>query len=128
MGLAFSTRLRQLLDLALRGVELLETETVELLAALPERDRVVQRDVAALEPLDDLRQLLLGFLELHGRTSAPVPARPVPPLFGGSVEPTPRTSPTVPEKPPSARRTSISSPEASVEAARTTAPSWRTMA
>src|SRR5205823_862128 len=95
----------QLLDLPLRRVEPLATEPIELLSALPEGDRVVERDVSRLEALDDLRQLLLCLLEGHRQTS-----------------------PTVPEKPPSARRTSISSPEESVVAVRTTVPSCRTIA
>src|ERR1700694_1638620 len=80
--------LRQLLDLALGCVELLAAEPVELFAPLPERECVVERHVAALQPLDDPGQLLLCLFEPHGFTSL-----------------------TVPEKPPAASRTSISSPE-----------------
>src|SRR5689334_20792719 len=43
----------ELLDLALRGVELRDARLVELLAPLPERDRLVEPGVAALEALDD---------------------------------------------------------------------------
>src|SRR5205823_3290827 len=59
------------LDLALRGVELDAAEAVELLAALPKRDRLVERGLAALEPLHDLLELALrrleGRLSRHGR-------------------------------------------------------------
>src|SRR5579859_5127267 len=95
--------LHKLLDLALRRVELLAAEAVQLLASFPELDRVVERDVAALEPLDDLSELFLRVFEGH-------------------------SSPTVAEKLPSATRTSISSPGATAVAARTTAPSCRTIA
>ena len=53
----------ELLDLALRRVELRAAERVQLLAALPERDRLVERNLAALEPLDDLLELRLRLLE-----------------------------------------------------------------
>src|SRR5205085_5039962 len=53
----------QLLDPPVRRVELAEAEAVELLAALPERDRLVQARLAALEPLDDALELPLGGLE-----------------------------------------------------------------
>ena len=43
----------ELLDPALRRVELRRAEAIELLAALPERDRLVEARLAALEPLDD---------------------------------------------------------------------------
>src|SRR5207237_4466602 len=56
-------RPRQLLDPPVGGVELAEAEAVELLAALPERDRLVQSRLAALEPLDDALELPLGGLE-----------------------------------------------------------------
>src|SRR5207302_249979 len=95
----------KLLDLALGRVELLTAESVEVLAPLPELDRVVERNVAALEPLDDLSELLLCFLKVHSRTSD-----------------------TVAEKLPSATRTSSSSPGVTAAAARTTPPSWRTIA
>src|SRR5262249_11520199 len=49
--------LRELLDLALGRVELGPAEAVQLLAALPERDRLVERCMAELQPLDDLFQL-----------------------------------------------------------------------
>src|SRR4051812_44523021 len=50
--------LRELFDLPLGGLEPARTEAVELLAALPELERLVQLDVAALEPLHDRLQLL----------------------------------------------------------------------
>src|SRR5215212_3472026 len=44
----------QLLDLPLGDVELRDAETVELLAALPQCDCLVELGLATLEPLDDL--------------------------------------------------------------------------
>src|SRR6186997_1140923 len=66
---------RELFDLALGGVEALPAEAVELLAALPELQRLVERRLARLEPVDDLLQLLLGLLEGHlvSSTRAPKP-------------------------------------------------------
>src|SRR5215204_889320 len=55
----------ELLDLALRRVELVGAEAVELLASLPERDRLVQVGLPALELLDDPFQLALSLLEGH---------------------------------------------------------------
>src|SRR5207302_1420639 len=46
-----------------RAVELLAAERIELLTALPERERLVERGVALLEPLDDLLELELRLLE-----------------------------------------------------------------
>src|SRR5438046_3691282 len=63
--------LGQLLDLALGGVEPFDTEAVELFAPLPERDCLVEWGLAALQPLDDSLEFLLGFLERHGSTVAP---------------------------------------------------------
>ena len=61
---------RELFDLALRGVELADAETVELLAAFPELQRLVEGRLAALEPLDDLGQLLLtSVVERTSRSS-----------------------------------------------------------
>src|SRR5204863_1582866 len=93
--------LRQLLDLALGGVELLGAEAVELLAALPERERLVEAGVAALEPLDDLDELLLGLLVGHS-TRAP--------------------------NTPSATSTAIAVPGETAVALRTSSPSLRTIA
>jgi hypothetical protein len=45
-----------------RGVEPADTELVELFAALPQLDRLVQASLATLESLDDLVQLALGVL------------------------------------------------------------------
>src|SRR5207247_5065731 len=59
----FLGALRELLDLPLRTVELLATEAVELLTALPEGDRLLERGLAALEPVDDLLELRLGCFE-----------------------------------------------------------------
>ena len=66
-GAAAFRSLGQLLDLAFGGVELAAAEAVQFLSALPERDRLVQAGVAALEALDDDLQLALGGLE--GRRS-----------------------------------------------------------
>ena len=100
---------RQLLDLALRRVEALAADCVERFAALPERDGLVDGDVARLEPLDDLPQLGLCLLERqvarHGCASS-----------------------TRPAKPPSASSTSTRSSIESAAAERTTTSSLRTMA
>jgi hypothetical protein len=53
----------QLFDPQLGCAQALDACSVELLAAPEERDRVVHRDVAALEPRDDVLQLLLELLE-----------------------------------------------------------------
>ncbi len=53
----------KLLDAALRRVELGRADGVQLLAAFPERDRLVEARLPALEPLDDRLQLALGVLE-----------------------------------------------------------------
>src|SRR5262245_4643459 len=53
----------ELVDLALRGAELLGQAAVELLPALPERRQLLEPDVAALQPLDDPLQLRLHPLE-----------------------------------------------------------------
>src|SRR5581483_8403198 len=65
----------QLLDLALRSVELRAAERVQLLAAFPESDCLVERHLAAFQPLDDLLELRLSLLEgrlrlAHGLTSS----------------------------------------------------------
>ena len=56
---------------------------MELLAPLPEQDRLVDGDVAALELADDLLQLAAQLLErrlggAHGRTSSTVAVSPPP--------------------------------------------------
>src|SRR5438093_6069529 len=94
----------QFLDPALRAVEPLPAEAVELLAALPERERLVEVDVAALEPLDDLLELLLRLLECR---------------FGHS---------TRAPKLPSATSTPIASPDETASAERTIALPERTIA
>ena len=71
----------ELLDPALRRVELRRADAVELFAALPERDRLVEARVAALEPLDDRLQLALGVFETElaqrvSSTFAPNPPAP----------------------------------------------------
>jgi hypothetical protein len=97
----------ELLDAALRRVELRRADRVELLAALPERDRLVEAGLAALEPLDDRLQLTLGVLE------------------GGLAQ---RVSFTVAPKPPVPSSTSTSVPAASSEPERTIASPLRTIA
>ena len=71
----------QLLDAAFGSLEQRGTPTVELLSPLPEPDRLVDSDVAALEFPDDLLELTPQLLErllahlrvvAHGRTSATV--------------------------------------------------------
>src|SRR5215204_5557315 len=94
----------QLLDAAVRGVELLAAELVELLAALPELDRLVERRLSGLEALDDFLQLFLRALERHV------------------------TSSTRPPKPPSASSTSTRVPAATWCPARTIVPPARTIA
>src|SRR2546423_3978053 len=91
----------ELLDLALSRVELPDALLVELLAALPQLDRLVEACIPALQPLDDLLQLALGLLERHS-TRAP--------------------------KRPSATSTSIVSPAATASAERTIASPLRTIA
>ena len=49
--------LGELLDPSLGGFEPGEAEAEQLLAALPERNRLVELRLAALEPLDDLLEL-----------------------------------------------------------------------
>ncbi len=61
----------QLLDLALCGVELRAAERVQLLAALPEGDRLVERNLAALEAFHDLLELRLCLLERRLRFAHP---------------------------------------------------------
>jgi hypothetical protein len=97
----------ELLDAALGGVELRRADGIELLSPLPERDRLVEARVAALEPLDDRLQLALGLLE---------------------TELGQRVSSTVAPKPPVASSTSTRAPEATSVLVRTMAPSARTIA
>jgi hypothetical protein len=52
-------------DLPLRRVKLLEAEPVQLFAALPELDRVVEVSLAGFELLNDPLQLRLRLLEVH---------------------------------------------------------------
>jgi hypothetical protein len=100
---------RQLLDLPLRAVEPVATEPVQLLAALPERDRFVQRCVAALEPLDNRFELTLGGLE-------------------GWLRSRQRVSSTVAENAPSPSSTSTASPRSSTLDVRTIPSLVRTIA
>src|SRR4249919_115739 len=72
---------RKLLDPSLRCVELGRADGIELLPTLPERDRLVEARLSALEPLDDRLQLALGVFEgeLAQRVSSTVaPKPPVP--------------------------------------------------
>ena len=98
----------KLLDAELGPVEQLGACPVERLAALPERERLVERDVAALEPRHELVELALELLER--------------PLAQG------RTSSTRAPSPPVASSTSIGLPGATTPASRTTAPPARTIA
>ena len=54
---------RQLLDPELRRLQTLDAQAEQLLAASEEGDRVVDRNVAALEPRDDVVELALELLE-----------------------------------------------------------------
>lgn len=54
---------RQLLDPELRRPQALGAQAIQLLAAPEQRDRVVDRNVAALEPGDDVLELALELLE-----------------------------------------------------------------
>jgi hypothetical protein len=97
----------ELLDTALRCVELRRADGVELLAAFPERDRLVEARLSALEPLDDRLQLALGVLE------------------AGLAQ---RVSSTVAPKPPVPSSTSTCVPVPTSELARTIEPAVRTIA
>jgi hypothetical protein len=97
----------ELLDATLRCVELRRANRVELLSALPERDRLVEARLTALEPLNDRLQFALGFLE------------------GELAQ---RVSSTVAPKPPLPSSTSTCVPAASSEPERTIASPLRTIA
>jgi hypothetical protein len=97
----------ELLDATLRRVELRRADRIELLAALPEGDRLVEACLAALEPVDDRLQLALGFLE--GRLAQ-------------------RASSTVAPNPPVPSSTSTRVPVATSAPERTIAPPERTIA
>ena len=88
---------RQLLDATLGRFELRRADVIELLAALPERDCLVEARLAALEPLDDRLQLALRFLErgLAQRVSSTV--APKPPAPSSTSTCVPRAS-SVPER------------------------------
>jgi hypothetical protein len=94
----------ELFDLALGRVEPLLAEAVELLAPLPELERLVERRFTGLEAMDDLLELGLRLLERHRVFSTRAP------------------------KPPSASSTSTRSPVSSPCAERTMASSARTIA
>src|SRR6266550_8892571 len=102
------TAASELLDLAVRGIEFLRAEAVELLAALPQRDRLVQGDLAALEAVDDRLQLPLRVLEGRGG-------------LGRGVAHS-RTFSTRAAKLPCASRTSTALPCEMARAERTTSP------
>jgi hypothetical protein len=59
----------------MRGIELLEAEAVQLLAALPELDRVVEIRLARFQLLDDAFELSLGLFERHLAALAGVGSR-----------------------------------------------------
>ena len=98
----------ELVDSALGGVEPCRAEPVELLASLPERDRLVEARLAALQALDDPFELALSVLE--GR-------------LGGQ-----RVSSTRAPKPPVPSSTSTLVPDATCELERTISPAARTIA
>ena len=97
----------ELLDATLGRVELGRADGIELLAALPERDRLVEARLSALEPLDDRFQLALGVFE---------------------TELAQRVSSTVAPKPPVPSSTSTCVPAATSELERTIEPAVRTIA
>src|SRR5262249_30914090 len=66
--------LRQLLDPAFGRLQVGRAEAVQLLATLPELQRFVEPCVAALELLDDLRELLLGLLVRHSTLAPNAPS------------------------------------------------------
>jgi hypothetical protein len=99
----------ELLDAELGPVEPLGTGAIQLVAALPERERLVEGHVAPLEPRDDLVELALQLLE-----------RP-PALYG-------RTSSTRAPSAPRASSISTRPPVGTAPASRKTAPPARTIA
>jgi hypothetical protein len=101
--------LGELLDSALSRLEASPAEPQQLLAALPELQRVVDGDVAALEATDDLVQLPLELFEANRLVQL-------------------RTSSTTAPSPPDASSTSIRSPAATAAASRTRSPPERTIA
>jgi hypothetical protein len=99
----------QLLDPQLGCLEALDARAVELLAAPKERDRLVDRDIAALEPRDDVLELLLELLETAF-------------LAQGVISSTRAPSP------PEASSISSLSPTETAPASRTASPRARTIA
>src|SRR6187397_2193055 len=97
----------KLFDSALGRVQFRRAQAIELLAPLPERDRLVEARLAALEALDDPFQLALRVLE--GRLGH-------------------RVSSTRAPKPPIPSSTSTRLPEPICELARTISPAARTIA
>src|SRR5215211_5484843 len=95
---------RELFDLAFGGVETFLAEAVQLLATLPELQRLVQRRLAAFQPLDDPLELALGLLESQRVFSTRAP------------------------KPPSASSTSTRSPVSRARPERTISSPLRTIA
>src|SRR6266508_5074097 len=79
----------ELFDTALCGVQTRGAEAVELLASLPERDRLVEACLAAFEPLDDRLELALGVLEarLAHRVSSTRAPKPPPPSSTSTLAP-----------------------------------------
>jgi hypothetical protein len=103
----------ELFDATFGSVELGLAEGVELLAALPQLQRLVERRLPALESLDDLLELCLRLLERLRLLR-----------LGQGV-----TSSTRAPKPPSASVTSTCAPVETSSAAATTSPeSVRTIA
>jgi hypothetical protein len=71
----------ELFDAALRRVEPRRTESIELLASFPERDRFVEARLAALEAFDDSLELALRVFERRFRAQRVSSTRaPKPPL------------------------------------------------
>ena len=62
-GRRLGQRLRELLDARLRGLQAAAAGAVERLAALPQRERLLERRGAVLEPLHDLLELVARCLE-----------------------------------------------------------------
>src|SRR4029079_12599268 len=104
----------ELFDAAFGRLEQARAAPVQLLAALPESDRLVHADLAALECANDLLELAAELLERRG-----LPYRR---LAHG------RTSSTVAASPPAASSISSALPGPTAAVSRSAAPSARTTA
>jgi len=101
---------RELLDPPLRGVELRPAEGIELLAPLPQLERLLERRLPVLEPLHDLLELHLRLFERRLRLLAydvtSSTRAPNPPFASVTSTRAPaETSPVVATTPPDSVRT-----------------------